>query len=115
MTRPYRRAALLVIASTVSLAPSAASADSFTNSYGLDVGVEQGRCVFFLTDMGMSAVEVTMKLKEDGYDTSRGLEVLLTKSTPGKCGELGREAALKAGFKQVRVRLATDKNRWQRP
>ena len=111
MTGLFRTAALLLIAS----AASAASADSFTNSYGLDVGEQQGRCVFFLTDTGMSAAEVTAKLKQDGYDTSRGLEVLLTKTTPRKCGELGRKAALKAGFTMVRVRLATDKDRWQRP
>lgn len=88
---------------------------SFVNSYGLDVGVDRGRCVFFLTDTGMSAPEVTAKLIKDGYDKSRGLEVLLTEATPKRCGELGRRAALNAGFTAVRVRLATPNDRWVRP
>ena len=107
--------ASMLIVSSITAAQSVASADRFTDSYGLDVGEQDGRCVFFLTDTGMSAAEVTTKLKRDGYDTSRGLEVLLTKTTPRKCGEVGRKAALRAGFKAVRVRLATDKDRWQRP
>src|SRR5690348_16050821 len=90
-------------------APSDAAADGFKNSYGLDVGEYRGQCIFFLTDTGMSASEVTATLMRNGYDVSRGLEVLLTKGTPRKCGEMGRKAALDAGFKAVRVRLATDK------
>jgi hypothetical protein len=93
----------------------AASSDEFARSYGLDVGEYQGRCLFFLTDTGMTAAEVTTKLAQDGYDTSRGLEVLVTRTTPRRCGELGRKAALKAGFKAVRVRLATPKDRLIRP
>jgi hypothetical protein len=89
--------------------------DEFASSYGIDVGEYEGQCVFFLTDTGLTASEVTAKLVRDGYDTSRGLEVLLAETTPRKCGELGRKAALKAGFKTVRVRLATEKDRWQRP
>jgi hypothetical protein len=96
-------------------AQSTPSADKFANSYGLDVGEHEGRCVFFLTDTGMSAAEVTTRLRSDGYDTSRGLEVLVTKATSRKCGEVGRKAALKAGFKAVRIRVARDKDRWQRP
>lgn len=112
----YNRTALLLIASSVVVSSNAASRDDkFKSSYGLDVGEDQGRCIFFLTDTGMTAAEVTTKLVKDGYDTSRGLEVLLTKTTPRKCGELGRKAAVRAGFKAVRVRLATDKDRWQRP
>ena len=97
------------------MAAAAPSPSSFANSYGLDAGVDKGQCIFFLTDTGMSASEVTTKLMRDGYDTSRGLEVLLTADTPRKCGEMGRKAALDAGFKAVRVRLATDKDRWKRP
>ena len=115
MTRLYRTAVLL-IASSTAFATTAAPADQkFTNSYGLDVGENQGRCIFFPTDTGMTAPEVTTKLKQDGYDTSRGLEVLLTNTTPRTCGELGRKAALSAGFTAVRVRLATGKDRWKRP
>jgi hypothetical protein len=115
MRKFYRAAAALLMAASMACAQSSASGGKFTNSYGLDVGEIEGRCVFFLTDAGMSAAEVTKKLMRDGYDTARGLEVLLTETTPRKCGELGRKAALKAGFKAVRVRLATDKDRWQRP
>jgi hypothetical protein len=108
--------AVLLIASSTALAATAAqAAQKFTNSYGLDVGEDQGRCIFFLTDTGMTAAEVRRQLKQDGYDTSRGLEVLLTKTTPRKCGEFGRKAALDAGFRAVRVRLATAKDRWKRP
>ena len=115
MTRVYRAVALLLIESSMATAQIAAPADKFATSYGMDVGEHEGRCVFFLTDTGMNAAEVTTSLKRDGYDASRGLEVLLTKTTPRRCGELGRKAALKAGFTAVRVRLATDKDRWQRP
>lgn len=116
MMRLSPAATFLLIASSVAAAPSAASpGDKFANSYGLDVGEYQGQCIFFLTDTGLSAPEVTTKLRQDGYDTSRGLEVLLTQTTPRKCGEVGRKAALNAGFKAVRVRLATEKDRWKRP
>lgn len=113
MTRLSHTAAFFLLASAV--ASAAPSPTSFANSYGLDVGVDKGRCIFFLTDTGMSASEVTTKLVRDGYDTSRGLEVLLTESTPRKCGEAGRKSALNAGFKVVRVRRATHKDRWKRP
>jgi hypothetical protein len=105
----------LLVSALAGAARAAPSEDEFKNSYGLNVGEYHGRCVFFLTDTGMTAPEVTEQLVKDGYDTSRGLEVLLTKTTPSKCGRLGRNAALKAGFKAVRVRLATDKDRWDRP
>jgi hypothetical protein len=106
----------LLIAASIAVAANAAPTDDrFANSYGLDVGEYHGQCIFFLSDTGMSADEVTTKLVQDRYDTARGLEVLVTKSTPRKCGELGRRAALKAGFKAVRVRLPTDKDRWKRP
>lgn len=110
------RTVLLLLASSMAVASSAASRDDrFRNSYSLDVGEYQGQCIFFLTDTGMTDVEVTAKLMRDRYDTPRGLEVLLTKDTPQKCGELGRKAALRAGFKAVRVRHATAKDRWKRP
>ena len=115
MRATHGAAATLLVISSIAVAQDSGSGDKFTNSYGLDVGEQYGRCLFFLTDTGMSAAEVTAKLKEDGYDTARGLEVLLTEATPRKCGELGRKAALKAGFKAVRVRIATVKDRWQRP
>jgi len=100
----------------MAVAGKAAPADDvFANSYGLDVGEYQGQCIFFLSDTGLTADEVTGKLVHDRYDMTRGLEVLLTKTTPRKCGELGRQAALNAGFKAVRVRVATDKERWKRP
>lgn len=107
-------AALLLIASSV-VAAAPGAGDKFANSYGLGVGEYQGQCIFFLTDTGLSASEVTTKLMRDGYDTSRGLEVLLTHETPQECGEAGRKAALDAGFKAVRVRLATEKDRWKQP
>ena len=115
--RPVRIMAPLLVAAFVAVAaPNGASAaDEFANSYGLDVGIDQGRCVFFLSDTGMSAAEVTTKLKVDGYDLERGLEVLLTEQTPRKCGEAGRKAALAAGFKSVRVRQATEQDHWKRP
>ena len=115
MTRIYRVAATLLIVSSMAGAVGAASSDRFAHSYGLDVGEHEGRCLFFLTDTGISAAQVTTKLKQDGYVTARGLEVLLTETTPRRCGELGRRAALRAGFKAVRVRLATGKDHWQRP
>jgi len=116
MTRSYRTATFLLMALAMAVASDAAPAPTeYANSYGLDVGEYQGRCIYFLTDTGMTAAEVTTKLMRDGYDTSRGLEVLVTKGTRSKCGKLGRKAALAAGFKAVRVRLATDKDRWKRP
>ena len=115
MTGLHHAAATLLVVSSIAAAQGGVSADKFRNSYSLDVGEHGGRCLFFLTDTGMSAAEVTTSLKKDGYDTARGLEVLVTKTTPRKCGELGRKAAFEAGFKAVRVRLATDKDRWRRP
>jgi hypothetical protein len=115
MTAIHRAAATLLVISSIAAAQSGNPKPKFTNSYGLDVGQQDGGCLFFLTDTGMSAAEVTATLKEGDYDTARGLEVLVTETTPRKCGELGRKAALKAGFKAVRVRLATHKDRWQRP
>src|SRR4051812_5892475 len=109
---------LIAFSAMALLLPSVATAASgheFAQSYGLDVGEDKGRCLFFLTDTGMTAAQVTTKLTQDRYDTSRGLEVLVTRTTPRRCGELGRKAALKAGFKAVRVRLATAKDRWTRP
>jgi hypothetical protein len=103
---------LMLVTSSVGTAPTD---DKFAQSYGLDVGEYHGRCLFLLTDTGMNADEVTEKLVRDGYDTSRGLEVLVTKTTPKKCAELGLRAAQKAGFKTVRIRLATDKDAWVRP
>jgi hypothetical protein len=110
----HASALVLLILPLVSSADAAPAAE-FSNSYGLDVGEHQGRCIFFLSDTGMTAAEVTRKLKRDGYDKSRGLEVLVTKTSPRKCAELGQKAARNAGFKAVRVRLAADKDRWQRP
>jgi hypothetical protein len=113
----YRTAApFSLLLSIIAVASNAAPAEgAFKNSYGLEVGEYRGQCVFFLTDTGMTDVEVTEALKQNAYDTSRGLEVLLTKATPAKCGELGSIAARKAGFTAIRVRLATEKDRWKRP
>lgn len=113
-----KRAHLTAFSALVMLVPTAAmaaSGDEFAQSYGLEVGEDHGGCLFFLTDTGLTAAEVTTKLTRDGYDISRGLEVLVTRMTPRRCGDLGRQAALKAGFKAVRVRLATSKDRWIRP
>jgi hypothetical protein len=106
---------LLGLTLATSAVGAAPADDKFAQSYGLDVGEYHGRCLFFLTDIGMNADEVTATLVQNGYDTSRGLEVLVTKTTPKKCAELGLRAAQNAGFKAVRIRLATDKDSWVRP
>jgi len=84
--------------------------DAFAQSYGVFVSVDQKVCIYWLTDVGLSASQLKDALS-DGYETSRGLEILTEKNTPARCVASAHDAALRAGFVKVRARLATAKDR----
>lgn len=84
--------------------------DAFASSYGVFVSVYRGQCTYFLTDVGLNSSQLAEELKT-AYDAARGLEILLDASTPFRCVTEARKSALRAGFKNVRARMATEKDR----
>ena len=94
-------------------APATSDNAAFTLAYALFVGPPGGQCTFWLTDTGMvDPADVTESLSRNGYDLKRGIEVLHEVDERPECISIAREAATKAGFLNVRSRLATEKDRF---
>jgi hypothetical protein len=86
---------------------------AFASAYALFVAMPDRECVYSLTDTGMTnPADVTVKLVRDGYDLKRGIEILYQNNTPAECIATAQGAATKAGFPNVRARLATEKDRF---
>ena len=96
----------------VSASPPTASppAQDFSRSYGVWVSVDKGECIYWLTDVGQDAQQLTETLSEN-YQPQLGLEILTTRDTPKRCVKEARVAASKAGFRLIRARRGTDKDR----
>lgn len=85
------------------------SETAFSQSYGLGVSVDAGRCIYWLTDTGMDAAQLTAALGD--YKVERGIEILTSGDTPEQCVIEAKAAVTKAGFVHVRSRPGTDKDR----
>ena len=83
---------------------------NFSRSYGVWVSVDQGKCVYWLTDVGLNATQLTEALS-NGYQTKLGIEILTSAETPARCVVEARGAVTKAGFTLMRSRRGTDKDR----
>jgi len=88
----------------------ASQSEAFRSSYGLFVSRDAGHCIYWLTDAGIDARQLRLKLAQE-YDHARGLEVLTDPHTSRRCAERARRVAIAAGFRNVRIRLAEDKDR----
>jgi hypothetical protein len=101
----------LFIAALFALTPTAGSAaQNFSQSYGVWVSVDDGECVYWLTDVGLNAQQLTDALSHD-YQAQLGLEILTSRDTPRRCMAEARASASKAGFTLIRARRGTDKDR----
>lgn len=106
----------MLIALAIVTAVATSSADvspapfHFSRSYGVWVGSYQGRCTYFLTDVGEDAEKLTHTLQE-GYDITKGLEVLTNDYSLSGCAAGAVRAARKAGFKHVRIRRGAESDR----
>jgi len=87
---------------------------AFAQAYGLAVSVDRGACVYWLTDVGLSAAQLRTALRE-GYAPSRGLEVLTSPDIPARCVDQALAIASKQGFHPVRARPWTEKDRLALP
>jgi len=100
---------LTTLFSTAVLA--AAYQPDFSQSYGVWVSADQGRCAYWITDVGLSSRQLTDTLEQNGYDVKRGAEILTNADTPVQCIREATRAVRKAGFVDVRARLGTEKDR----
>ena len=101
--------ALAVLVATAHPVDAAEPFD-FSRGYVVWAGSDHGRCNYFMTDVGESAEQLTETLR-DNYPLAAGIEILTDNATPKRCAAIGVQAAQKAGFKHIRVRLGTDKDR----
>ena len=83
----------------------------FSQSYGVWVSVDRGKCTYWLTDTGMNDRQLTDALKQKGYEVKRGAEILTNGDTPVRCVREASRAVRRAGFASVRARLGTEKDR----
>lgn len=84
--------------------------EEFSRSYGVWVSVDKGQCVYWPTDGGLDGRQLTEALG-NGYRTELGLEILTSLDTPNRCVADATAAAGKDGFKVIRARRGTDKDR----
>jgi hypothetical protein len=89
-------------------------APAYSQAYGLGVSVDRGACVYWLTDVGLSAAQLKTALRE-GYEPTRGLEVLTSPDVPVRCADQARTIAAKLGFTPIRARPLTEKDRLPLP
>jgi hypothetical protein len=80
--------------------------DQFAGAYRAFVTFDEGRCYFWLTDVGLDVSQFRQSLRS-GYEADRGLEILTRSEIPVKCFALARRVARKAGFRKIRTRAAT--------
>lgn len=100
--------ALLVAAvSQAQAAPPAANETPV--SYVVSVVVDNGECLFLPTDVGLTAHQLTTTLKS--YNRSNGILLTFYSGVPCKCIEVGRKAAMAAGFTSVTARPVTAKDK----
>lgn len=85
-------------------------AERFSRSYGVWVSVDKGQCIYWLTDVGLDARQLTDALG-NGYQPQLSLEILTSVDTPNRCVTDAEAAAEKAGFKVIRARRGTDRDR----
>ena len=90
---------------------AAANQPDFSQSYGVWVSADKGRCAYWLTDVGLNSRQLTDVLKQSGYEVRRGAEILTDADTPVRCVREAARAARQAGFVNVRARLGTEKDR----
>jgi hypothetical protein len=103
---------LELILAAVSASPPTPSppAQDFSRSYGVWVSVDKGECIYWLTDVGLDAQQLTETLSEN-YQAQLGIEILTSRDTPKRCVTEARQAASRAGFTLIRARAGTDKDR----
>jgi hypothetical protein len=82
----------------------------FSRSYAVWASFDDGRCIYFLTDAGLNAAQLTDELR-GGYQKDAGLEILTSADTPARCVSKARRAALRAGFSAIRARRGTERDR----
>lgn len=100
---------LLTAAMQIALNSAIASFD-FSRSYVVWATTAEGQCIYFLTDAGEEAKELTETLKRN-YDANKGIEILTSDNTPNHCIARARKAVRNAGFTHFRVRRGTDADR----
>jgi len=74
-------------------------------SYVISVVADRGECLFLPTDVGLTAKELTAELKT--YNRSNGIVFIYEPGVLKRCLQVGRQAAIAAGFKFISARLAT--------
>lgn len=77
-------------------------------SYVVGVVSHEGECRFLPTDVGLTAQQLTTALRS--YNRSNGIQLVYYSGVPSECIEIGRKAAIAAGFNVVTARLATAKD-----
>lgn len=82
-----------------------------SQGYGIWVSVDRGSCIYWLTDAGLDARQLTETLKEHGYEAGRGADIILDDVVPARCIRDAERAVRRAGFTDVRVRPGTEKDR----
>ena len=95
---------LLLLAVGQAQAPPLPATETPVN-YIVSVAYYEGECRFLPTDVGLTAGQLTAKLKS--FNRSNGIELIFGSSVPCNCIDVGRKAALAAGFTMVTARLAT--------
>ena len=101
----------LFVGALIALPPAAGpTAPDFSTSYGVWVSLDKGQCMYWLTDVGLDAQQLTDALSND-YQTKLGLEILTSPGTPRRCVAEARASASRAGFTIIRARRGTDKDR----
>jgi hypothetical protein len=84
--------------------------DDFSRSYVVWISPDEGECIFFMTDAGEDAKQLTETLRAH-YDVSKGIELLTDVDTSRRCISKAQKAVKRAGFSRFRVRRGTDADR----
>ena len=101
----------LLSALLLPLEPPVAPLKHFVGSYAVWLSANEGRCNFWLTDVGENSSQLTQSLSNGVYDKALGIELLTQRDTPRRCVRQGQLAASKAGFSKIRVRRGTQRDR----
>jgi hypothetical protein len=89
--------------------PAQAGVFNFSGSYGLWVAVQDGKCRYWLTHVGVTAKELREGLRN--HDVTKGIEILTDGNISARCTNQAQRAVQEAGFEHFRIRENTPGDR----
>lgn len=100
---------IATILATIFLVPTGPT--DLSQGYRIWVSVDRGNCIYWLTDTGLNARQLTETLKRNGYEVGRGADILGNDVTPARCIRDATRAVRRAGFTDIHARPGTEKDR----